>query len=276
MLTLYIYHNSICTQKALITLDEKSLPFETHHVDLFTNEQFQPWYLKINPKGVVPALDHDGKIVTESTLICEYLDEVFPTPSLIPADPYLRTAMRQWSKRVDEHLFEATRELSFSAMFLERMRTMTEAQREGRFRNTGDPIKEARLRSTYELGASSPYVYQGIADFEIAFHRMEQELTDRGGPWLLGADMSLADINMMPFVARVDYLNLLETWLPERPAVKAWYARVKELPSFQKHIAGKLSEKDFENMHTSGTKIRDQVAAQRENYVTQMQQRKAA
>jgi hypothetical protein len=56
--------------------------------------------------------------------------------------------MRLWSKAVDETLFEATRELSFSAMFRERMRNMTEEQREGRYRNVGDPIKRARLIST--------------------------------------------------------------------------------------------------------------------------------
>jgi glutathione S-transferase len=67
MLKLSTAKNSICTQKALMTLDEKGLQFETHNIDLFKNEQFEEWYLKINPKGVVPALDHDGRIITEST-----------------------------------------------------------------------------------------------------------------------------------------------------------------------------------------------------------------
>ena len=111
MLELYTARNSICTQKALITLAEKGLGYDTHDIDLFANEQFQPWYLAINPKGVVPALDHDGRIVIESTLICEYLDDVFPTPRLIPADAHARARMRLWSKAVDEGLFEASREL---------------------------------------------------------------------------------------------------------------------------------------------------------------------
>ena len=79
MLKLYTAGNSICTQKVFITLAEKGLAYDTHDIDLFRCEQFQPWYLKINPKGVVPALDHDGRIVIESSLICEYLDDVFPT-----------------------------------------------------------------------------------------------------------------------------------------------------------------------------------------------------
>jgi len=156
MLKVYSYFNSICTQKVFITLAEKGLAYETQNVDLFKNEQFKPEYLKINPKGVVPALDHDGRVVIESSLICEYLDDTFPKPPLIPADPFLRARMRLWSKAVDETLFEATRELSFSAMFRERMRNMTEEQREGRYRNVGDPIKRARLISTYGEGVESP------------------------------------------------------------------------------------------------------------------------
>jgi glutathione S-transferase len=269
MLKLYTYHNSICTQKALITLDEKGLPFETQYVDLFKNEQFQPWYLAVNPKGVVPALDHDGRIVTESTLICEYLDEIFPDPPLVPADPHARTLMRQWSKRVDEYLFDATRELSFSAMFREKMRNMTAEEREGRYRNTGDPIKRARLMSTYELGAESPYVFQGVGAFELAFKAMERDLADLGGSFLLGADMTLADINMIPFVARLHFLNILDLWLPERPLVQGWFDRMREMPSFKRNIVERLTPGDYDSMHKFGTRIREQVRQQRDSYLAQ-------
>ena len=158
--------------------------------------------------------------------ICEYLDDCFPTPRLVPQDPFLRARMRLWSKAVDEQLFEATRELSFSAMFRDRMRKMTEEQRQGRYQNVGDPIKRARLISTYEEGVDSPYVFQGIGAFEMAFEKMEKDLR-AGGPWLLGADLSLADINMMPFVARMAYLNLLDIWIADRPACREWWARVQ-------------------------------------------------
>jgi glutathione S-transferase len=268
MLKVYSFHNSICTQKVFITLAEKGLAFDKHNIDLFTNEQFKPAYLKINPKGVVPALDHDGRIIIESTLICEYLDETFPTPRLVPADPYLRARMRLWSKSVDENLFEATRELSFSAMFRERMRGMTEEQREGRYRNVGDPIKRARLMSTYEEGVESPYVYQGIGAFEMAFAQMEKDLTD-GGPWLVGKEMSLADINMMPFVARLSYLALLDAWIADRPATRDWWARAQKLPSFRAAITEPTTEADAAAMNKFGSAIRERVGARREEYLRQ-------
>jgi glutathione S-transferase len=263
MLEIYKAGNSICTQKVLITLAEKRATFTTHDIDLFNGEQYRPAYLAINPKGVVPALVHDGKVITESTLICEYLDDTFPEPRLIPTAPYDRALMRKWSKAVDESLFEATRELSFSAMFRERMRGMSDAQREARFTNVGDPNKRARFMSTYELGVESPYVFQAIANYETAFRDMEKALSKDSGGWLAGDALSLADINMMPFVARLAYLQLLDVWTESRPLCRAWWARVQQMPSFRAAIRDPLTEREMETMATSGARIKDRVAERR-------------
>ena len=69
MLVLYDYGNSVCCQKVRITLREKGLDWLATRVDLFTSEQYSPAYLKLNPKGVVPTLVHDGVPIIESTLI---------------------------------------------------------------------------------------------------------------------------------------------------------------------------------------------------------------
>ena len=271
MLTLYKYRNSICTQKVFITLAEKSLPYETTELNLFKSEQYNPAYLKINPKGVVPSLVHDGRVVIESTLICEYLDECFPRPPLVPTDPHQRTRMRLWSKAVDEGLFSATRELSFSAMFRERLRNMTEEQRQSRFRNVGDPERGAHIRSCYEHGVESPYVFQGIAAFEKAFKTMEADLA-AGGPWLLGSDFTLADVNMMPFVARLDYLDLLDVWISDRHRVQAWWKRAKARPSFITAIPDVLTESEVVEMRTFGSRIRQRVGERRAEYLSELSQ----
>ena len=111
MLTLYDFGNSVCCQKVRITMRVKGLTWDAVRVDLFKAEQYDPKYLKLNPKGIVPTLVHDGKSIIESTLICEYLDDTFPEPRLIPSDPWQRTRMRLWSKMVDEGLFEGVTEL---------------------------------------------------------------------------------------------------------------------------------------------------------------------
>jgi glutathione S-transferase len=267
MIQLYTARNSICTQKVLITLDEKALDYATHDVNLFTNEQYSPAYLKLNPKGVVPTLVHDGHAIVESTLICEYLDELFPARPLIPSDPFLRTRMRLWSKLVDEQIFEATREISFSAHFRYKMQTMTEAQRQKRYANVGDPERRDRFISTYEQGVDSPYVLQAIGHFEKAFKQMTAALTDAGGPWLLGSAYSLADVNMIPYVARLHYLDLLDIWIDDRPKVRDWWQLALRRPSTAHAIAERLTGDEVAEMKQYGTAIRDAVRAQRSEHL---------
>lgn len=262
MLTLYAAGNSICTQKVLITLAEKGAAYETINLDLFKNEQYNPSYLKINPKGVVPSLDDDGKFVIESSLICEYLDDTIANPPLTPRDPYNRARMRLWSKAVDEGLFESARELSFAAMFREKLRDMTENQRQTRFRNIGDPERRARHQSCYELGVESPYVFQGIAALEKIFATMEKDLAAHG-PWLLGESYTLADINLMPVVARLEYLDLLDVWLDARPQSRLWWRRARSRPSFASAIADRLTAIEILEMRRSGVKIRARVGERR-------------
>jgi ganglioside-induced differentiation-associated protein 1 len=260
-LILYDFGNSVCCQKVRITLRVKKLEWDAIKVDLFKSEQYEPDYLKLNPKGVVPTLVHDGRPVIESTLICEYLDETFPEPQLIPSDPWLQSRMRLWSKMVDEGLHDGVTELSFSAMFRERMKTMPPEIREKRFRNVGDPRRTDRFRSTYEFGAKSPFVLHGVAAYERAFKMLENALVESGGPWILGANPTLADINLMPYAARLDYLGLLDLWAGGRPHVEGWWARARAWPSFKSGLHDLVSESEMSEMRTHGPKIRDDVAA---------------
>jgi glutathione S-transferase len=265
---LFTGRNSICTQKVLITLFEKNLSWDTRRVDLFKNEQYDPDYLKYNPKGVVPTLVDQGRAIVESTLICEYLDEAFPDPPLVPSSPYDRAQMRLWSKHIDEGIFEATREISFSAMFRDRLRGMSENERQVRFRNVGDPARTARFMSTYQHSVESPYVLYGIASFEKLFRHMDGTLAD-GRSWLVGNRMSLGDINLMPFVARMEYLNLLDHFIADRPRVQAWWKRAKELSSYQKAVPDMLTVEDVSTMQSSGSKIRDRIGELRREHLTQ-------
>jgi Glutathione S-transferase, N-terminal domain len=114
MLELYHHGSSVCAAKVRLMLAEKGLDWQGHYIDILKGDQFAPDYVKLNPKAVVPTLVHDGKVLTESTLICEYLDEVFPDPPLKPADPHARWQMRMWTKAVDDQVHPACAELTFS------------------------------------------------------------------------------------------------------------------------------------------------------------------
>src|SRR5207253_3075209 len=105
-MTLKYYHaepaaNSL---KSMIPLIEKSLPYESIYVDLHKFEQHEPWFVAINPEGQVPVLDHDGAIVTHTTVINEYLEDVFPEVPLRPRDPVGAARVRYWNKFCDEQV----------------------------------------------------------------------------------------------------------------------------------------------------------------------------
>lgn len=99
MMTLYDYFRSSACYRVRIALNLKSLSYEAVPIHLLNNggEQFSSKYLAINPQSLVPALDIDGNILTQSLAIIEYLDEVHPTPALLPKDPYLKAQVRAFA-----------------------------------------------------------------------------------------------------------------------------------------------------------------------------------
>ena len=84
MLELYHDNMSVCAQKVRLVLAEKGTKATEHHLSLRDGDQQQPDYVKLNPEAVVPTLVHDGVMVMESTMIAEYLDEMFAERSLWP------------------------------------------------------------------------------------------------------------------------------------------------------------------------------------------------
>ena len=79
---LYNAPQSTCSQRVRFVLNSKGLAFDEVKLNLLAGDQLKPDYLKLNPNGVVPTLDHDGAIVIDSTVITEYLDEVAPDDEL--------------------------------------------------------------------------------------------------------------------------------------------------------------------------------------------------
>src|SRR5215469_2322740 len=114
MLYLYQGSTSVCSVKVRLALAEKGLAYGGEVLDLQRGDQHRPDYAKLNPNEVVPTLVHDGKIIIESTLIIEYLDEAFPTPALMPGDPYARAIARLFMKKIDDYLHAACSTITFA------------------------------------------------------------------------------------------------------------------------------------------------------------------
>ena len=203
MLELYHHGSSACATKVRLTLDEKGVPWESRYIDILKSEQFTAEYAELNPKCVVPTLVHDGHVVRESTVICEYIDEVFDGPSLVPDDPRMRAEMRLWTKMVDEDLHPATQVVTFAASHRVGALTKTKEEFDFYINSIPDPVRRARKRSAIVDGWKSPEATNALLTFNKAIKWMEDSLGK--WRWLAGDGYSLADIAMTIYLNRLQH-----------------------------------------------------------------------
>ncbi len=112
---------SSCSQKVRLPLAKKGLDWESRHLDLHAGDTQTVDCLKLNWRGVVPTLDHEGMIVCESDVILEHLEDAFPDHSLRPSDAFGKAEMRLWTERLDEgHHNLVTASLSMGVAFRHR------------------------------------------------------------------------------------------------------------------------------------------------------------
>ena len=196
MIKLYTFPLSTNSRKVRIALLEKGLEFERVNIDLAKREQKNPEYLKIHPFGQVPALDDEGFIVYDSTIINEYLEDEYPYPPLMPEDSEGRARAR---------LMEDFRDTRFNPPFVKLIYEMRKPEAE---------------RDANTLAAAT-------AEINQCFDRIEKEL--QGKEYLAGT-FSLADI---AFMANFDLLERFQIPVDSRYAnAIAWIARLKARSSF--------------------------------------------
>jgi maleylpyruvate isomerase len=94
LLILHGFFRSGASYRVRLALALKGLRFETVAHHLRKKEHLSTEFLAINPQGLVPALEADGQVLTQSLAICEYLDEAFPEPPLLPSAPFARAQVR--------------------------------------------------------------------------------------------------------------------------------------------------------------------------------------
>jgi len=234
MLVLHNYWSSVCSQKARLCLAEKKLPYQNRHVNLFEFEHWTPEYLKINPKAVVPALDHDGRIVIESNVILEYLEDTFPQVRLRPEDPYARSQMRLWIFNSEEIAHENVNTASYNPRHAARHKAKGHT-REDLIKiatRCPNPIVRNRLVHRAENGVSEQQENEAYEALDFLLDQLEQALAR--GPWITGAEYSLADIAMAPFINRIEVLKRPEmVKASRRPRLAEWWQRIQERPAYK-------------------------------------------
>ena len=242
MLTLYDGTTSVCAIKVRLTLAEKGLDWESRTLDLRRGDQFDPDYVKLNPGAVVPTLVDGDDVIVESSIIMQYLEDLKPDPSLLPATPRDRAYLRLWLKRIDDPVHPACGVLTHATAFRQSFLAKSPAEQEAHFAKMPDPARRARQQAVYRDGLDAPIVAAAVRTHDKLLTDMEAALAN--APFIAGPDYSLADAAATPYVNRLNNLGLFDVWAAAKPRVADWFARIRERPSFKPAITNYFTQAD--------------------------------
>jgi glutathione S-transferase len=257
MLVLYHHGSSVCAAKVRLALAEKNLPWEGRYIDILKGDQFTPEFRKLNPKAVVPVLIDEDNVVTESTVINEYLEERFPEPSIFPADALARARMRVWTKAVDEALHPACAALTFITSHRFTIAKLGPEKMKQFLDSTPalsvTPTWKAQKRAFVEQGFDAPGAHEMIRLYDYYMRKADEDL--REGPWLAGKTFSAADMSLIPYVNRLDMLGLSGLWEGGRlPRLNAWWQSATARSSFKPQILDWIPEELTNDLRSNGPK----------------------
>jgi glutathione S-transferase len=240
MLKLYSFGPGANSLKPMLALYEKGLDFTVHRLDPRIFEHHEEWFKAINPRGQVPALDHDGHIITESTVICEYLEDVFPDANpLRPSDPRMIAEMRVWTKWVDEYFCWCVSTVGWERMIGPMARALTDAEFEDKVARIPVPEQQTKWRNA-RAGFPQALLDEEMRKIAVSVKRLEDQLSKT--EWLIGPQYSLADIcnfaiaNGMQY-GFADLVNEKDT-----PNLIRWINQINARPAAQKMFAEVPSE----------------------------------
>jgi glutathione S-transferase len=233
------FMGSSCSQKLRIFLNVKGINWESHLVDLFTNENFSPWFLGINPRGLVPVLVHDGVVHIESNDVIQYLEKAFPTPKLIPSE-YENEVAALLKHEDDLHL--ELRTLSFRFVFAppgppkppESLKSYA-TNGSGTVQGVKDCEKEIQIefweRAARE-GFTDERARASAQKFRAEFDGLDRRLAHH--PYLMGDTPSVLDIAWFIYAHRLSLAGYPLARL--HPRVSAWVEKLRARPEFSKEI----------------------------------------
>ena len=236
---LFHFHNSSCSQKTRIVLNLKGVDWQPHPVDISRDENLNPRFLGINPRGMVPVLVIDGAVHIESNDIVSLLDARFPEPRLIPEG---REAEMADLLRHEDDLHHDLRTISFRFTH-PRGRAPKSADALAEYRAGGsgtvlgvrDPNKDAEIAFWERIardGITDEAIRVSAGKFRRSFEELDRKLAD--APYILGARLSIADIAWFIYVNR-----LIRCGYPvERlhPRLFAWFGPLRARDEFAREV----------------------------------------
>jgi len=233
------FMGSSCSQKLRIFLNLKKIPWVSHPIDLPGNENMQPWFLGINPRGLVPVLVDDGAVHIESNDIIQYLEKKLPTPRLIPAghDNEVAALLKH-----EDDLHLDLRTLSFRFVFAPPGPPKPAAALESYIRSGAGTVQGAKDREKeVQIEFWQRAAKEGFTDerarasalkFRAEFDALDKALAKQ--PYLMGEDLSVLDIAWFIYEHRLSLAGYPFARL--HPHVHAWAETLRARPEFAKEV----------------------------------------
>ena len=194
---------SVYVRIVRLALAEKGVDCDLVPVDVFAADGVPAWYLELHPFGRIPAFEHDGLRLFETAAIARYVDEAFAGPPLQPADVRQRAVMAQIIGLLDSYGYRPM----VRDVYVERV-----------FRPKSGKVSDEAL------------IAAGIEKSRTCLAALARLKTD--GDWLLGSELTLADLHAAPMFAYFVKAPEGRKLLGEQPELSRWWERVSALPSF--------------------------------------------
>jgi len=193
---LHLYHGDIsnCSMRVRMTLEEKGLDWESHHIDLKKKENISDDYFGINPNGLVPTLVHDGVVHIESNDIIDYLDLTFPEPKL--RSPDREAEMLDWLKLSASLHVPAIKPYVYANKMAPKLKKSQEEEAKYASLQTNEELKEFHSKHAGQSMFSEADIEKSETLLRDAFTKLNDTL--EGQPWIMGENFSLADISWIP------------------------------------------------------------------------------
>lgn len=202
---------SVYVRIVRLTLEEKGVAYRLEKVDIFAEGGPPAEHRARHPFGRIPAFEHDGFRLFETAAIARYIDEAFDGPALMPRGAQARARVNQITGLLDSYGYRAL----VWDVFVERVR----APQEGRASD------EAKIAA-------------GLETAETVLATLEDLMNDTGGgPYLVGADLTLADLHAAPMIGYFRQAPEGAALLARHPNIARWWEQMEGRESVQAVVA---------------------------------------
>lgn len=241
MLELYHWEPNGPWLKPLIALHEKGLTFRGHYVDVLAFAQYQPGFLRatretqLNQEGEGPLLLHDGRQVTESLFMIEYLEDAFPDAPLRPADALGQSRILAWARFINEVFMPAVNTIGCHTYLAPQFKGRNLAALEPLLARISMKALEDGWRLAFTDGYSADVLQDSERKVKLGVQRIEEALAN--SEWLVGAAYSLADIDAFAISHALTTLTPSIVNAGTTPRTIAWLDRIRARPAVRAALA---------------------------------------